>query len=448
MPHGLKFRAAKLLGSVCSRVALIVGLVLALGIAAAQPPLAGKFLEHQIGLLLDFEVAPFGHLTGYLVGDSGQIPLSMEASDRSMVGSFVLEGETVGISAELQQDDTTLHIYLFSLDQFGQPLPNSYELYYATRTSAPASVAVQPPSVATPAAPGSPTGAPPTAGSSAPDALTNPFAPPPEAQRATPLRPEELAGSWKGVVTVQGLILEFRFDVGPGNTYRHELYVDGQSVMYEAGSYALGEGGRLSVMPSEGSDEVCMGGECSAVEQLGDTNYTASLMEDGLLLVLTDVDALPEDPLAQIAYRKQLTASADRAPAEPAPQGTPLATSPAFTATAVTNASQLTGSWELTQSDGTRTLLFATSFDTDGTYKQTATLDGVLAARTMGTYSLVEEGALTLMPLSKECFSGEFECVSYEPVRFGVFLYGEELALRSTDGALGEEEELVLQRAR
>src|SRR5690625_3053796 len=165
------------------------------------------------------------------------------------------------------------------------------------------------------------------------------------AQQATPLRPEELAGSWKGVVALQGLIFEFRFDAGPGNVYRHELYVDGQYVMYEAGSYALGEGGRLSVTPSEGSDEVCMGGECSTVEQLEGTDYVASLVEDGLLLVLTNVDALPGEPLAQIAYRKQLTASAGGVPAEPALQGAPLLTSPASTATPVTDASQLAGSW-------------------------------------------------------------------------------------------------------
>lgn len=436
MSHGVKFRAAKLSRGVGSRIALIVGLVLTLGIAAAQPPLAGEFLEHQIGFLLNFEVAPSGHLTGYLGGQGGEVPLSMEASGRSMLGSFVLDGETVGISAELQPDDTTLLIYLFALDQFGQPLPGTYELYYATRTSAaPPSVAGSPPSVATPAAPGSPPGAPPTVGPSA-------------SQHAASVLPEALAGSWKGVVPLQGLILEFRFDIGPGDSYRHELYVDGQYAMYESGSYVLGEGGRLSVMPTEGSEEVCMEGECSVVEPLEGTNYVASLMEDGLLLVLTNVDALPEDPLAQIAYRKQLTAPASGVPAESAPHVPPLPASPTPAATPVANVAQLAGNWELTQVDGTELFVFATNFDPDGSYKQTASRDGTLVARTMGTYTLAEAGSLILTPLSKECFTDEFACTDYEPVQFAAFLYGEDLALRSTGDAFGEEEELVLQRAR
>src|SRR5690625_1200129 len=71
-----------------------------LGLAFAQHPLVGTYLEHQIGFALAFEQDASGQLNGTLYGSGAPMPLSIQADQQTARGWFMLEGQPTGFSAQ------------------------------------------------------------------------------------------------------------------------------------------------------------------------------------------------------------------------------------------------------------------------------------------------------------------------------------------------------------
>ncbi len=281
---------------------LIAGLFAAiaqLGLAVAQNPLVGSYLETQIGFMVVFEQQPDGLLTGSLWGANGAMPLDIQADFQNVQGSFMLEGTRQGFAAQLQPDSQTLLIWLYSLDAAGQPLTNTYEQYTAIRQQA---TPTEPPAPAgQPVGPalGAPENAPalppaiPTAppGATPPPLATPPAAPPADSVMPAPAT-QPLVGHWQGTLVLQGLSFDSQATFNADGTFREEVYLDGQPVAWYSGTYVLDANGQLQQTSTDRSPQACIQGQCapndspalalSRIDWLGaDTFLLTSVPQDG-----------------------------------------------------------------------------------------------------------------------------------------------------------------------
>src|SRR5690625_6887154 len=108
--------------------------VAASGRALAQNPLSGTFVEPTIGFVVELN-ADAGQLSGALHGQAGPMPLTLSpgADPSTVIGWFMLQNVPTGFMASLAGDGNTLNVSLFQLDQAGNAVPGSEEVYYAGR---------------------------------------------------------------------------------------------------------------------------------------------------------------------------------------------------------------------------------------------------------------------------------------------------------------------------
>lgn len=284
------------------RTSLFVLLLATVVTAAAQHPLAGSWLETQIGFVVTFEEGPGGQLAGTLTGQAGPMPLNLMTGPNNVQGTFQIDGTPLGFAAELQPDGATLMIWLFEVDFAGQAVPGTYEQYVAFRQSmpsAPGGFPAQPP-VATPPAPASPTtppGFPP-----APSAPTGtlPATPPsgaptqpgfPATQPGAPAtqpgfpaaQPQQadIVGSWRLVEQFDdGTQYFIDFLYAPNGSWRMVIVIGGEGVAEYGGNYTLSPAGVLTSQETGRSPQLCFQGNCqpNATE---DTSWVAQLSFQG-----------------------------------------------------------------------------------------------------------------------------------------------------------------------
>ena len=266
-------------------LAVLFTLLAQLGLAFAQNPLVGEFLETQIGFMVTFQQDAAGQLTGAIHGASGAMPLTIQADTQNVQGSFLLEGMNHGFAAQLQPDGQTLLIWLYSLDASGQPIQSSYEQYTALRQQA---------TPLPPVLPAQPEPAPvgPVIGSMKPGVET-PLPPPIGSPADT--ASQSIVGSWEGTVVLEGLTLVAAATYSEDGTFLEEVYVEGQPAGWYAGTWVLGADGTLQQTSTGKSEQICIQGQCVPNEAEAVSVSTVAWL-DANTFTLTDVPAPGETP--------------------------------------------------------------------------------------------------------------------------------------------------------
>ena len=252
-----------------SRRMIIAGLFAVfaqLSLTFAQNPLAGSYLETQIGFMVVFEQQPDGQLTGTLWGASGPMPLDMQADFQNVQGTFMLGETRTGIAAQLQADSQTLIIWLYSLDAAGQPMTSTYEQYTAQRqpdepVAPPANVQPVGPALG---APGNAPARPPAVPESPPAGPVTPGASPQPPAAVTPVDGPSLVGSWQGTLVLNGLSFSNLLTFSAEGTFREEIHLDGQPVAWYSGTYMMDANGQLQQTSTDRSPQLCIQGQCAA----------------------------------------------------------------------------------------------------------------------------------------------------------------------------------------
>lgn len=205
-------------------------LVAFIAVATAQLPLLGSYLENSIGFLVTFEQQLDGRVNGYLTGATGPTPLYITTDTHNAQGSFSLQGTASGFAAQLQPDQNTLLIWLFSLDAMGQAVPGSYEQYTAMRQQNSGSAPVQPGGAASQAGSVSST----------------------------------LVGRWASNYQFQGMPLTIDVSFHPDGTYEEIIYTPYEAAGWWTGRWQLDASGRLQQTATAQSPQLCFMGQCSA----------------------------------------------------------------------------------------------------------------------------------------------------------------------------------------
>src|SRR5690625_1792856 len=94
--------------------------------AWAQQPFAGEFLDAESGVMFRFAENTDGSLSGELVGASGTLPVTVESADGVLQAWFEVDGDYAALYGELLDQDT-LSLWLYFMDETGQPLPGTEE---------------------------------------------------------------------------------------------------------------------------------------------------------------------------------------------------------------------------------------------------------------------------------------------------------------------------------
>lgn len=286
-----------------SLFASLITLVAASGLALAQNPLSGTFVEPTIGFVVELN-ADAGQLSGALHGQAGPMPLTLSpgADPSTVIGWFMLQNVPTGFMASLAGDGNTLNVSLFQLDQAGNAVPGSEEAYFAVRQyvdpallrpagaqppvqQPPVMPVPQPPVAQTPEvqapppegqrAPPPPRDAQPPAETVEPPAIGDPAAVPPViGEPVSPQPPSTVAGpltgSWAGMFQLQGYEFELRATFNPDGTYLQELYQAGNQVTWSSGVWKLDADGSLQLSPSQQAEQFCLAGECVPNDPLED----------------------------------------------------------------------------------------------------------------------------------------------------------------------------------
>lgn len=266
---------------------LVVGLLALWGVALAQHPLAGTYLEPTIGFIVSFQTGSNGQLGGVLIGKDGPIPLQMQVDIQTAQGVFTIEGVQYGFQAQLAPDGTNLAFNLYMLDPQGTPIQATVERYTAMRQQmmppqspmsqtppmSPMPPVQQPTNPLVPTNPGA-TPPPPTSQPLPANPLAQPTPPTPPMQQpmnpptpptsgSTPTQANPLVGTWQGDwqpapnVTIR-LVDVFR----PDGTYREEGYIAGKMIAFFEGTYTLSPDGTLQQTETNVSPQICINGEC------------------------------------------------------------------------------------------------------------------------------------------------------------------------------------------
>lgn len=291
-----------------SRFTAMFTLLALCGLAFAQHPLAGRYLETQIGFVVEFTEGA-GGLTGILEGASGPIPLEIAYDNQNVQGSFMLDGERTGFAAQLQPDLNTLWIWLFGLDAAGNAVEGSYEQYMANRveatpTSAQPQLPVAPaqpevPAATDPALPpaigGVDTVRPGDVATSAPVTMPPAIATPPVTTPVVPAASDiadaRIVGAWQGDLEVQGMSFIMTSVFTDDGRYREELYENGVSGGWFSGTYSLAADGLVTYQDLENSPQICMGGQCQENVTDGQPTFSTVQFIDNDTLILTAVEA-------------------------------------------------------------------------------------------------------------------------------------------------------------
>lgn len=283
-------------------------LVAALGLAHAQHPLVGTYVEPTIGFVVAFELDQTGQLAGTLYGSGAPLPLTIQSDQQTASGWFLLEGQTTGFSAQLQADGSTLLVWLYQLDAAGQPIPGSDEQYTATRQQvelptptapeqpplSPPLVAppvVQPPVVTPPPMPLPPTPQPPLSPEppiSLPPAVIPPVSQPPLTPPAVGSA-QQLTGRWQTNLQLPDGIMLVVVDFNADGTYWEEGYVDGMQSGWFTGSWTLSADNLLHQNTTGFSPQFCVRDQCTENSSSGPTTSLVQFMgPDTVILTLKD----------------------------------------------------------------------------------------------------------------------------------------------------------------
>ena len=266
------------------------------GVAWAQQPLAGEFLELESGVLFRFTENADGSLSGEMAGSTGNLPLALETDGEVLQAWFEVEGQYAGLYGELTDPDT-LSLWLYFIDEAGQPLPGTEEQAVAVRQDAHAEE---------------------------PDMPS--FSPPPM-PRFSPEGYEDsttadITGAWTAVLEpTPGVSLHLELYLDTDGSFRHEISdaAGDYIVAWEAGSFTVAASGLLQMSPVEGSEEMCFGGECEPYD-LEASSYRTELLPTGELQLSETGNE--SGVFAEVTYAPlQGTAEEPGAgtPAEPAP---------------------------------------------------------------------------------------------------------------------------------
>lgn len=278
------------------------------GLTFAQHPLAGRYLETQIGFAVEF-TENAGVLTGILEGAAGPMPLEIVYDNQNVQGSFMLDGARTGFAAQLQPDLNTLWIWLFSLDAVGNAVEGSYEQYLANRVAAgPAPTQPQlPVAPAEPQVPAAPdTSLPPAIGGvdtvrpgdvatsdpvTMPPAIAAPPVATPTAPAATGIADARIVGAWQGNLEVQGMSFIMTTVFTDDGRYREEIYENGVSGGWFSGTYSFAADGLVTYQDVENSPQICMGGQCQENVTDGQPTYSTVQFINNDTITLTAVEA-------------------------------------------------------------------------------------------------------------------------------------------------------------
>ncbi len=404
---------------------LLLLTILALPLAAsAQHPLAGAWQETQIGFLVTFSQQPNGQLTGTLQGQEGPMPLNIVSDLRSAQGSFLLAGQTVGFSAQLQPDDSTLLIWLFEFDAGGQPLQDSYEQYQAYRGG---SLPV-PPAASQPGMPGA-------GGASAPP--TAPGYPVTPGSGPSPQQ-GDITGNWRAEGQFDNgapYTVELMFDAS--GAWRMDLVVEGQPFAYFGGPYTFSQDGVLRYQEAIRSPQVCYQGECQANPFPDSSGDDQVHFPDPNTMVTTDAQSgeqtvyrrsavgagLPQVPGFGVPPAPPPLTPPVAGGFPPTPPGGGFPAAPPFAggfpptppagggfpavppasppgpsgSTAPVSASSFIGMWESEQKlNDTLTVSLVSSFGADGSWRQDFSHQGIPAAFYEGSFTVSPQGVVQL----------------------------------------------------
>lgn len=273
------------------KAALLIGLA-TIGLAAAQHPLAGTYLEHDTGFLVVLEEGPGGGLTGAIHGDSGPLPLTLQSDHQTASGWFMLQGQQVGFSAQLHADGSTLLIWAYELDANGQPVAGTVEQSTATRQQGfVPQIESQPPLVGAP-----PVNTPPG------------VAPPPEAAPPAGIdspapagAAAQLPGSWRGSAVLGGIPFELTAEFRQDGVFREEAWFEGALAVWYEGTWTVGQDNLLNMTVTGLSPQFCMAGTCSTNINPGSTQYRLQFHSADSMTV-TATDQPTGQPAVSVTY--------------------------------------------------------------------------------------------------------------------------------------------------
>lgn len=304
------------------QTAAMLTLAMTMGMALAQHPLQGTYVEQLIGMVVEFQLTPTGELTGTLHGAGAPLPINLQADQQTASGWFMLENEMTGFSAQLQPDGSTLQIWFYGLDMNNQVIPGTEEQYTALRQHVDLSGAMQPPAIGGPPMVGQAPGVQPPMNQ--PPMNQPPMNQPPMNQPPAGLAPAapqgqgaDLVGTWQGVVLLQDLTFYVSVQFNADGTYREEGSIDGIPTSWYTGVWEITPEGLLKQTTLQMSPEFCVRGQCSPNVNSGPTLSMVEFQEaDLIVLTLTDVGS--SQPMQPFALRR--AAGAGWGPNGPATQ--------------------------------------------------------------------------------------------------------------------------------